>query len=106
MYFKTYAQPDSFEHKRWTLVTVKCMVLMEACIKEESIIVCKNQFLLTQCSYSSHTISSIFRDLKKYIFEDNNLLNNVKPMLCKIGLRLSIKYIITVFNFVYNYNSL
>lgn len=38
-YLKTCTQPDSSEHKRWCSVVVKCLVLMEACIKEESIIV-------------------------------------------------------------------
>ncbi|GLV33874.1 hypothetical protein CBL_11242 [Carabus blaptoides fortunei] len=39
MFYKTHAQPDSYDHKRWALVVVKCMVLLEACIKEESIII-------------------------------------------------------------------
>lgn len=38
-YLRTCSQPDSSEHKRWTAIVTKCLVMIEACIKEETIIV-------------------------------------------------------------------
>lgn len=38
-YLKTCVAPDSSEHKRWSLVVIKCLVLMEACVKEDTVII-------------------------------------------------------------------
>lgn len=80
IYLKTCAQPDSNEHKRWTLVVTKCLVIMEACIKENTVIIVDG-IKSTQTRLVENLTAIICHQVNSKSLDNKIPLETIKPWI-------------------------